>query len=46
VDAWTVAHGFDVDNLDLRPSTGPVHAYLTLTDAWRAELRRREGADR
>ena len=38
VDAWTVAHGFDVDDLDLRPSTGPVHAYLALTDAWRAEL--------
>ena len=44
VDDWTVAHGFDVDNLDLRPSTGPVHAYLALTDAWRAELRRRDGA--
>ncbi|HSO53641.1 MAG TPA: hypothetical protein VL330_13035 [Actinomycetes bacterium] len=26
----TVAHGFDVDDLDLRPSTGPVHAYLAL----------------
>jgi hypothetical protein len=46
VDAWTVAHGFDVDDLDLRPSTGPVHAYLALTEAWQAELRRREGAGR
>jgi len=46
VDAWTVAHGFDVDDLDLRPSTGPVHAYLALTGAWQAELRRREGAGR
>jgi hypothetical protein len=45
VDAWTVAHGFDLDNTDLRPSVGPVHAYLALTDAWRAQLARREGAD-
>ena len=30
VVTWTVAHGFDVDDLDLRPSTGPVHAYLAL----------------
>jgi hypothetical protein len=41
VDAWTVAYGFDLDDLDLRPSTGSGHAYLALTDAWRAELVRR-----
>lgn len=46
VDAWTVAHGFDPHDLDLAPSTGPVHAYLALTEAWRAEIRRREGAGR
>jgi hypothetical protein len=47
VDAWTVAHGFDLDDLDLRPSTGPIHAYLALTEAWRAELAHRwEGAGR
>jgi hypothetical protein len=43
VDAWTVTHGFDLVDLDLRPSTGPVHAYQALTDAWRAELPRRLG---
>jgi hypothetical protein len=43
VDAWTVAQGFDLDDFDLLPSTGPVHAYLVLTEAWRAELRRRGG---
>ena len=47
VDAWTVAHGFDVDDTDLGLSAGPRAGYQALTDAWRAELsRRREGAGR
>jgi hypothetical protein len=43
VDAWTVAHGFDVDDTDLGLSAGPRAAYLALTEAWRAELARRQG---
>jgi hypothetical protein len=46
VDAWTVAHGFDVDDTDLVLSAGPRAAYQALTDAWRAELARRQGGDR
>jgi hypothetical protein len=45
-DAWTVAHGFDLDDLDLRPSTGPVHAYLALTEVWQAEITRRRAGER
>ena len=45
VDAWTVAHGFDVDDTDLGLSAGPRAAYQTLTDAWRDELGRRQGGD-
>ena len=43
VDAWTVAHGFDLDDTDLGLSTGPRAAYQALTDAWRDELSRRQG---
>jgi hypothetical protein len=48
LDAWTVAHGFDVDDADLGLSAGPRAAYQALTDAWRDELTRRqsEGGDR
>jgi hypothetical protein len=46
VDAWTVAHGFDADDTDLGLSAGPRAAYQALTDAWRAELARRQGGDR
>jgi hypothetical protein len=46
VDAWTVAHGFDVDDTDLGLSAGPRAAYQTLTGAWRDELaRRRQSGD-
>jgi hypothetical protein len=45
VDAWTVGHGFDLDDTDLGRSAGSRAAYQALTAAWRAELaRRREGA--
>jgi hypothetical protein len=47
VDAWTVGHGFDLDDTDLGRSAGPRATYQALTGAWRAELaRRREGAGR
>jgi hypothetical protein len=43
VDAWTVAYGFDLDEVDLGRSGGPRAAYQALTDAWRDELSRRQG---
>jgi hypothetical protein len=46
VDAWTVAHGFDVDDNDLGRSAGPRAAYQALTNAWQAEFSRRQGGDR
>jgi hypothetical protein len=46
VDAWTVAYGFDLDELDLGRSGGPRAAYQALTDAWRDELSRRQGGGR
>ena len=46
VDAWTVAHGFDVDEVDLGLSAGPHGAYQALNEAWRGELTRRRGGER
>jgi transcriptional regulator with XRE-family HTH domain len=46
VDAWTVVHGFDVDEVDLGLSAGPHGAYQALTDAWRGELTHRQGGER
>jgi hypothetical protein len=46
VDAWTVAHGFDLDDTDLGLLAGPRGAYQALTDAWRDQLARRQGGDR
>jgi hypothetical protein len=46
VDAWTVAHGFDVDEVDLGLSAGPHGAYQALNEAWRGELTRRQGGER
>ena len=46
VDAWTVAHGFDLDDTDLGLSAGPRAAYHALTDAWRDELTRRRAGER
>jgi hypothetical protein len=46
VDAWTVAHGFDLDEVDLGRSGGPRDAYQALTDAWRDQLSRRQGGER
>jgi hypothetical protein len=43
VDAWIVAHGFDLDEVDLGLSAGPRAAYQALTGAWRAELAHRRG---
>lgn len=46
VDAWTVAHGFDLDDADLGRSGGPRAAYQALTEAWRDQLSRRQGGER
>jgi hypothetical protein len=46
MDVWTVAHGFDLDDVDLGLSAGPRAAYQALTDAWRAELAHRQGGER
>jgi transcriptional regulator with XRE-family HTH domain len=46
VDAWTVAHGFDVDEIDLALLAGPHGAYQALNEAWRGELTRRQGGER
>jgi hypothetical protein len=46
VEAWVVAHGFDLDDSDLPPKGGSVDAYQVLTEAWRAELVRRRAGER
>jgi hypothetical protein len=46
VDAWTVAHGFDLDEVDLGRSGGPRAAYRALTNAWWNEVTRRGGEGR
>jgi hypothetical protein len=46
VDAWTIAHGFDLGEADLARAAGPVAAYRVLTELWQAEVTRRRAGER
>jgi hypothetical protein len=45
MDAWTIAHGFDLHEVDLARAAGPVAAYRVLTEPWQAEVTRRRAGE-